>query len=426
MILAYRVLTNILYPFLILIIFMRKFLGKEDDLRYKEKIFSSFFKVDRNNKTKLIWFHAASLGELKSIFPIIEELNKRKNIEFLITSVSLSSSLLAKEEFKKIPNVKHRFFPIDVTFLMEKFLSSWKPDAIFLVDSEIWPNLILLAKKNKIPLALINARITNKTFKRWNLIPDFARKIFNSFDICLSSSMETKKYLDILRTKNVSFSGNLKLISYINKNDIKNINEEFLSKNRFWIAASTHEGEDEFCIKTHLRLKEKFKNIYTVIAPRHIERSKKILSICQKSNLNCQLIGKNDKIFSEKEIIIINSYGLLSSYFKFAKSVFIGKSTLPKFEKVGGQSPIEAAFLGCKVYHGPFVYNFREIYEIFEKNNISKEVENFEELSNLLIKDLDNISKDLFCFSELLNNLYRKTLLNNMRIINNFLFNETF
>ena len=117
---------------------------------------------------------------------------------------------------------------------------------------------------------------------------------------------------------------------------------------------------------------------------------------------------------------------MLSSYFKFAKSVFIGKSTLPKFEKVGGQSPIEAAFLGCKVYHGPFVYNFREIYEIFEKNNISKEVENFEELSNLLIKDLENISKDLFCFSELLNNLYKKTLLNNMRIINNFLFNETF
>ena len=426
MILAYRVLTYISYPFLILIVFIRKFLGKEDSLRYKEKIFSSYFKVDKNNQSKLIWFHAASLGELKSIFPIVKELNKRKNIEFLITSVSLSSSLLAEEEFKKIPNVKHRFFPIDVFFLMKKFLSLWKPDAIFLVDSEIWPNLILLAKKNKIPLVLINARITNKTFKRWNLVPDFARKIFNSFDICLSSSMETKKYLDILNAKNVSFAGNLKLISDINKNDIIDINAEFLSKNRFWIAASTHEGEDEFCIQTHLKLKEKFKNIYTIIAPRHIERSKKIFSFCQKNNLNCQLLGKNDKIFSDKEIIIVNSYGLLSSYFKFAKSVFIGKSTLPKFEKVGGQSPIEAAFLGCKVYHGPFVYNFREIYEIFEKNNISTKVSNSEELSNLLIKDLENISKDLLRYSELLNHLYRKTLLNNMRIINNFLFNETF
>ena len=96
MILAYRVLTYISYPFLILIVFIRKFLGKEDSLRYKEKIFSSYFKVDKNNQSKLIWFHAASLGELKSIFPIVKELNKRKNIEFLITSVSLSSSLISK------------------------------------------------------------------------------------------------------------------------------------------------------------------------------------------------------------------------------------------------------------------------------------------------------------------------------------------
>ena len=426
MILFYRVLTNILYPLFILIIFTRKFLGKEDVSRYKEKIFSSCFKVERDNNKKLIWFHSASLGELKSIFPIIKELNKEKNIEFLITSVTLSSSLLAKEQFKNIPNVRHRFFPIDVFFLIKKFLNLWKPDVIFLVDSEIWPNLILLAKRKKIPLALINARITYKTFRKWKLVLGFARKIFNSIDLCLSSSMETKRYLEFLSTKNIYYEGNLKLISHINKDNIKNINEEFLSKNRFWIAASTHQGEDEFCIKTHIKLKEKFKDIYTIIAPRHIERTKKILSFCQKNNLNCQLINKNDKIFLKKEIIIINSYGLLSSYFKFAKSVFIGKSTLPKFEKEGGQSPIEAAFLGCKVYHGPFINNFKEVYEIFEKNNITRKVMNSKELSNLLIKDLEDTSKDLYRFSEFMNNLYNKTLLNNMRIINNFLFNETF
>ena len=99
---------------------------------------------------------------------------------------------------------------------------------------------------------------------------------------------------------------------------------------------------------------------------------------------------------------------------------------MPKFEKAGGQSPIEAAFLGCKVYHGPFINNFKEVYEIFEKNNITRKVMNSKELSNLLIKDLEDTSKDLYRFSEFMNNLYNKTLLNNMRIINNFLFNETF
>ena len=150
MIFLYRAITNFLYPILICIIYFRKIFGKEDKFRYKEKIFSKYFDIIKRNDFKLFWFHAASIGELKSIIPILNEINnKKENIEFLITTVTLSSSIIAKEELKNIKNVKHRFFPIDVNFIIKKFLSLWKPDAIFLVDSEIWPNLIFNAKEKK-------------------------------------------------------------------------------------------------------------------------------------------------------------------------------------------------------------------------------------------------------------------------------------
>jgi 3-deoxy-D-manno-octulosonic-acid transferase len=425
MILLYRVLTTFLYPILILAIFFRKIRKKEDALRYKEKIFPSCFNVVRNNNLKLIWFHAASIGEFKSILPIIEEINNNhKNVEFLITTVTLSSSNLAKEELKKFSNVQHRFFPLDVEFLMNKFLSLWKPNIIFLVDSEIWPNLIFKANKNKIPLSLINARITSKTFNRWKIFPRTAKKVFCSFSLCLTSNLETKNYLLKFNKENIYFNGNIKLINKIDAGGIKDLNEKFLLKNRFWLAASTHKGEEVFCFQTHIKLKKKYKDIITIIAPRHIERVKSIKRSCDVFNLNVQIMNKNEFILDNKEIIIINSFGVLSNYFKYAKSVFIGKSTIKSLENVGGQNPIDAAKLGCKIYHGPYVYNFKEVYEILEKNYISKKIENAEELSDNLIKDLEDHRKENKKNSVLINNLGQKTLADTMNKINNFLLNE--
>ena len=164
MFLAYKILTSLLYPFLLILIFIRKYFNKEHQIRYKEKIFFSHFNADRKDETQLIWFHAASIGEFKSIVPIIEELIKIDKIEILITTTTLSSGNLAEKIFKNFDKIHHRFIPLDVNFLIERFFREWRPFRIILVDSEIWPNLILTAKKNKIPLALINARLTKKNF----------------------------------------------------------------------------------------------------------------------------------------------------------------------------------------------------------------------------------------------------------------------
>ena len=425
MILIYRILTTLIYPLLFIFIYYRKILKKEDSIRFKEKILISHFNVSRKKDSKLIWFHAASIGELKSIIPIIELLNKNKNkLEFLITTTTLSSGNLAKIELKNIKNVYHRFIPYDVEFLIKKFLFLWKPDAIFLVDSEVWPNLILNASKYKIPLAVINARLTSKSFNKWIKFPRAAKKIFSLFDLCLASNLETKKYLEELGAKNIYFNGNIKLINKLDENKIENLSEKILLKNRFWIAASTHKGEDILCLKTHLKLKEKYNDIITIIAPRHIERSYNIKSLSETLNLKAQILNKNDLINEDNEIIIINTFGALQNFFKYAKSVFIGKSTIKKLENDGGQNPIDAAKLKCKIYHGPYVYNFKEIYEILEKNNIAKQIESYVELSNYLVEDLKSVQKKDAQIAYAINDLGQKILTDTMKYINNFLFNE--
>ncbi len=424
MILTYRILTTLLYPFFLIIIFCRKILNKEDKYRYKEKILPSHFNVKRKKNTKLIWFHAASLGELKSIIPIIKELdNNNKNLEFLITTVTLSSSNLANSEFKNFQNIYHRFLPIDVLFLIKKFLNEWSPHAIFFVDSEIWPNLLFQAKKKNILISLINARITSRTFNRWKKIPRTSKKIFSLFNLCLTSNTETKDFLEKLGATNIHYKGNIKLINQIDEEKIKDPNHEILSKKRFWFAASIHENEDIYCLKTHINLKKKYQDILTIIAPRHVDRVNKIKDLSKKYNLNAQILDKGDLIIEGKEILIINSFGVLNNYYKYAKSVFIGKSTLKKFDKNGGQNPIEAASLGCKIYHGPYVYNFKEIYKFLERNLISKKIENYDELSNNLTNDLKIFKKEKNKVSNLMNYYSQKTLTNTMEKVNYFLFN---
>ena len=207
----YRFLINILFPIIIITIFLRKFFNKEDKLRFKEKLFISSFNIQKNKEKKLIWFHAASIGEFKSIIPLIKRLNNNNIFDFLITTTTLSSSQLIKKEFFFEKNIFHRFFPIDKPKIVSKFIDGWLPDLAIFVDSEIWPNFILEIKNKKIPLILLNARITKKTFSRWSVIPKVSKIIFQAFDLCLSSSEESKKYLEQLNAKNIRYIGNLKL-----------------------------------------------------------------------------------------------------------------------------------------------------------------------------------------------------------------------
>ena len=387
----YRYLTFLLFPAFVILIYLRSIFNKEDQVRYKEKIFSSSFRVNRNTKKKLFWFHAASIGEVMSILTLIQEINiSNKNIDFLITSVTLSSARLLDEKLVQYKNITHRFFPLDTEILANNFLTLWKPDLIFFVESEIWPNFLFKIKEKKIPLILINGRITKKTFNKWEIISSFAKRVFENFDLCLAASEASRDNLEKLYVKNLKYIGNLKFSSKKNIENLNTSNIKILNNFKTWCAVNTHEGEESLIIKTHLEIKKKYNNTLTIIIPRHIRRVSSIKNLSNEFNLNAQILNKDDTINASTEILIINSFGTLFKYFNYCKNIFIGKSFLKKLAQVGGQNPIEAAKLGCKIFHGPYVYNFQEIYKLLNSYGISEQVDNEIELSNKIIKNFQN------------------------------------
>ena len=260
------------------------------------------------------------------------------------------------------------------------------------------------------PIDLVNGRITLKTFQRWKLLPNLSKKLFGLYDLCLSSSNESEEYLKSLGAKNVKFIGNLKFSSSVSleKND-SNLNTLF-NNHYLWCAASTHPGEEEIILKTHIKLKQHGINVITIIIPRHITRSNEIYNICSDLKFKTQIVERYNDITNDCEILIINTLGEMTKYFLNCKSIFMGKSLSKKLIKVGGQNPIEPAKCGCKIYHGPFVSNFKEIFKFLNKKKIAYEVINEDELSKNLLKDFnDNANSNKENVKEL--NNYGKEIL---------------
>ena len=402
----YKILTNLILFFSPIIICFRLIKKKEDPIRFKEKF---GFYTKKKVKGKLIWFHGASVGELLSIIPLIEKLEKNKEIkQILVTSNTLSSSKVLLN--LKLKKTIHQFFPIDTNYHTQKFLKYWDPSVAIFIDSEIWPNMIINIKKNPISLILLNARITDKSFKRWKILASNAKIFFEKFDICLSSSHKTKKYLASLGAKNIKYFGNLKFTeSESNTGNLEiYLNNFFLSK-KIWCASSTHGVEEIMCANVHKKLKVKYKNLLTIIIPRHIHRSPNIINEIKKLGLKIHIHSSKQKIDNDTDIYLVNSFGKTKSFFKICKTVFLGGSVI----KHGGQNPLEAVRYGCKILHGPHVWNFDEIYTLLKKYNVSNKVKNTKQLTQVVDKMLtykNNSKKIKLKIKKLGNKIINSTL----------------
>jgi len=383
----YRFFTYLFYPLAPIYLYLRKIRKKEDPIRYKEKL--SKINLERGEGF-LIWFHVASIGEAMSIIPLIDACIKEKRFDrILVTSITLSSGKILEKKFKNNPKINHQFLPLDMISFINKFLEHWNPNISVFIDSEVWPNLILKISEKKIPLLLINARITKKSFDRWKLATNFAKKIFEKFDLCIASNSQTENFLEVLGSKNIKNYGNLKYSNV--KDEInKELNINFLNEikdRKIWCAASTHPSEEIFCANAHLKIKENYKNVLTIIIPRHIDRIKKITEQLSKLNINLILSSELDKINNKTDIVLVNSYGEARKFYNVSKYVFLGKSLIKALIKDGGQNPIEPARLGCKILHGPYVSNFEEIYDYLKKLEVTKQIESSEDLSLSLVEE---------------------------------------
>ena len=409
MIFFYRIFINSIFILSPLIIFFRLLKKKEDIKRFKEKI--GFFK-QKKNKRKLIWFHGASVGELQSIVPLLEKYEKSEKIsQILITSNTLSSSkIIEKIKSKKII---HQFFPIDNYLLAEKFINHWSPSMALFIDSEIWPNMLINLAKRKIPIILLNARITKKSFNRWIKLKKFSKLIFNKFNLCLSSNKETVKYLKKLGAKNIKYFGNLKYSQSENEEiQIDYQTRKFISKRTVWCAASTHNFEEKFVGLVHKELKKKYENLLTVIIPRHIDREKQIVDQLSNLDLNIHIHEPRSKIRKDTDIYLVNSFGKTKSFYSIINNIFLGGSLI----KHGGQNPLEAVRYNCNILHGSNIYNFKEIYEFLNKQKISKKIYNLNQTVNILDK-LFKSKKSKKNIKDRVNSLGRKILKKNKREI---------
>ncbi len=379
----YKLLTYLFYIFSPIYLISRKLRNKEHSTRYIEKL-SKISAI--REKGFLIWFHVASVGEAMSILPLIENLRTQEKVnKILITSITLSSGQILEKKYKNNKKIIHQFLPLDTPLFVEKFLNHWSPNLSIFVDSEIWPNLIFGIKKRNIPLLLVNGRITKKSFSRWNFLKKTSNKIFEKFDLCLAANMETENFLKILGAKNVKNHGNLKFTNLQNKLN-NNLNENLINDingRKIWCAASTHPTEEIVCAKTHQKLKKIYNNILTIIIPRHINRVNKIRN--ELSSLNLKIICYSDcnKIDHDTDVLLVDVYGENSKFFNISKNVFLGGSLV----KHGGQNPIEPSRLGCKIFHGPNVDNFIEIYGYLKSLGISSQINSAEELNQSLVEE---------------------------------------
>jgi len=375
----YFLLTFILNYFLYLYLFLRILKKKESIKRYREKL--GITNSERNDGY-LIWFHCSSIGELKSTFPIIDHYVKKNKI--LVTTSTLSSSEIFHKRYSNNKNIIHKFAPIYRPQIVKKFFLNWKPNIIFFTDSEIWPNQIYYAKNKGIPIILLNARLSKKSFAKWKLFKTTMSEILKCFKLILCQSNESKDFFYYFKTDNIENIGNLKFIFYENS-DLKKEDNVNLQKRIIFTALSTHNTEEELCIKAYISLKLKYPNLISIIIPRHINRVNRIVETVQKLKLNFLTQDSLSNIKDSTDILIINSYGNTQRFLKLSKLVFIGGSLIDH----GGQNPIEVAYNNSFIFHGPFVYNFTEIYNFLNKESISFEVKSQRELIDQIEKKIN-------------------------------------
>ena len=411
MFIVYDLLNLILLIFSPLILLTRYFLGKEDKKRFKEK-FCLFSK--RNNSRETIWIHGASVGEILSIIPIIKELEKDKNIKkiLLTSSTTSSASVVLKFKFKK---TVHQYYPLDINFLTKFFINYWKPKIAIFVDSEVWPNMYKNLYRKKIPLILLNARITKKSFNRWKFFPNFSKAIFSKITLALPQNSETKQYLHLLGVKNIKIAGNLKYFGNLEKKNIKNDLSNKFYKRNIWCAASTHKEEEKFIGRVHNELRSEIKNLITIIIPRHINRTKSIINELNGIGLNYQLHSENKKIKKNTDIYLVDTYGEAIKFYLLSKLTFLGGSLV----KHGGQNPLEPAREGNYILYGPNISNFKEVYKMLNFLKIAKKINSIKEVKKIVLKRINFNQNNKAKFK--LKNIGNKILAKNLLEIKKFI-----
>lgn len=327
----------------------------------------------------LVWIHGASVGELLAVLSLIEQL-RAQDLNVLVTTGTLTSANVAEERLPA--GVLHQFIPLDAPRFVFQFLDHWRPNLGLFVESDLWPNLILTSSKGRVPLVLVNGRMSEQSFKGWRSVSKSAGTLLGKFDLCLAQSALDGDRFHELGARNVHVTGNLKLDVPAPPADETNLQalKAAIGNRPVIVAASTHPGEEILLIDAHRRLRQRFAGLLTIIVPRHPERGRGILDFAVAAQLRAMLRSHGVLPDAQTDIYIADTMGELGLIYRVAPIVYMGGSLVEH----GGQNPIEAVKLGAAIVHGPHVWNFSEIYAALDAARGAAEVENTDQLTDRL------------------------------------------
>jgi 3-deoxy-D-manno-octulosonic-acid transferase len=347
----YRGLTAAASPFVVIYLRSRRRRGKEDSQRFAERLGVPGGK--RPDKP-LIWVHAASIGEATSALALIERiLEERPGLEILITTGTVTAARLLESRLPR--GARHQFVPADLPRAVARFLDHWRPNLAVWIESELWPNLVLMTRRRNIPMLLLNARLSARSHARWRAWPGLARPVLGAFSLCLAQDNVQSTRFRELGAGKVASVGDLKSAAKRLPTDAGAVVAlaRQIGDRPLWLAASTHPGEDEIAASVHRRLAAAHPGLLTIIAPRHPVRSDGIAAMARAGGLRVARRSRNEKVTGDVDIYLADTFGELGMFYSLAGIAFVGGSLVD----MGGHNPFEAARLDCAVLLGPHTAN---------------------------------------------------------------------
>jgi 3-deoxy-D-manno-octulosonic-acid transferase len=378
----YRGLSSAMVPLAPALIRRRLKLGKEDPERIGERR-----GITRGTRPHgpVVWIHGASVGEVLASAALIERL-RGLNIRILLTSGTVTSAAIVAKRFP--PDIIHQYVPWDSPRYVARFLEHWRPSLALFIESDLWPNLILQSAARRLPMVLINGRMSHRSFPRWKRVHGTISALLEKFDICLAQSRTDAERFAALGCRNVVTTGNLKLDVPAPPADPQKL-ERLMSLTRgrpVVVAASTHPGEEEILIETHGTLAGFFPHLLTVVVPRHPDRGPPIWRLVDAAGLKASLRSRDEMPVASTDIYVADTMGELGLFYRLAGAVFMGGSLVPH----GGQNPIEAVKLGASIVHGPHVFNFTDVYDALDSAGGARTADGQEALAKQLGQLLAN------------------------------------
>ncbi len=381
---VYRGLSYAAAPLLRSLLEKRKSQGKEHPDRIRER----FGQPSQSRPAgSVAWVHAASVGEAISVLSLVKKINcEYPSLSIIMTTGTVTSAAIMAERLPK--NIVHQFIPFDQPIWVQRFLDHWQPDLVLWVESEFWPNLLRAIKTKKIPIVLINARISLNSFRRWQRVSRTISRLLGHFSMCLAQSDQDAEKLLRLGANTVRVPGNLKYAADPLPVDDGMLTAfwNIISTRPVWIAASTHRGEEKAVANAHHIIAENHPGLLTIIIPRHPIRGKEIALSLANLGLTVSLRSENSPVQPKTQIYIADTLGELGLFYRISPIAFIGGTLIQH----GGQNMLEAAKLECAIIHGPSTTNFTSITNKFSEVNGAIKIKNDIELAdavNILLND---------------------------------------